>query len=78
MKRPPRTEAPKQRLLDTDEAAAFLGTSPGTLKVERCRPTWGLPWVRLGKRGVRYDLGDLEAFIAAHRNRPDTETGGEQ
>ena len=63
---------PKRRLVRDTEAAAILGTTPGTLKQERHSPTWGLPWVRLG-RAVRYDLGDLEAFIAGHRTTPEAE-----
>jgi len=60
----------KRRLVCEIEAAAILGTTPGTLRQERHTPTWGLSWVKLG-RAVRYDLAALEAFIASRTITPD-------
>ncbi len=48
-------------LLKPEEAAQALGISPRTL--------WGLDIlrVRVGKRGVRYDVRDIRLWIQAHK-----------
>ena len=50
-------------LLRPAEAAKALGVSPRTL--------WSLaiPRVQIGKRGVRYDVADLRAWIEKNKNR---------
>lgn len=61
-----------ERLLTTEEAAAFLGTSPRTL--ECWRYVGGGPvYNKVGKRLVRYRESDLSAFIADGAR---TNTGG--
>lgn len=53
------------RLLTTAQAAAYLGVSKAFLERDR----WAgarIPFVRIG-RTIRYDLGDLENYIDAHR-----------
>ncbi len=60
----------KKRLLNEREAAAFLGTSPGALNNQRARNKRdgsgpAIPWIKIGA-AVRYQLSDLEAFIAAN------------
>jgi len=50
------------RLIDPDEAAKILGTTPGTLSVWRCTKRYPLRYIRVGRR-VRYRLADIEAFI---------------
>ena len=51
------------RLLNTAEAAQFLGVSKAFLERDR----WAgarIPFVRVGDRAVRYQLCELEAYIA--------------
>jgi excisionase family DNA binding protein len=59
----------KPRLLTTDEAAEFLGVSPGTLSVWRCVARYRLPFVKIG-RNVRYDESDLVAWMESRRVHP--------
>ncbi len=54
------------RLLSTEEAACFLGISPGTLIVWRCTGRYQLPFLKIG-RLVRYDERDLRAFVESRR-----------
>lgn len=49
-------------LLTTQEAAALLDVSPGTLEVWRCTKRYPLPYVKIG-RNVRYRKSVLLAFI---------------
>jgi excisionase family DNA binding protein len=52
------------RLLNTREAAEYVGLAPETLESRRVRG--GSPvFVRLG-RAVRYRLADLDAWVEAH------------
>ena len=55
------------RLVDEHKAAAFLCTSVKTLR----RWRWAgspVPFVKIG-RSVRYDLTDLETYIASRRRQ---------
>lgn len=58
------TEARKlERLLTTKEAATYLGISAAFLERDR----WAgarIPFVRIGSRAVRYELGELENYVA--------------
>lgn len=51
-------------LLDEKEVAATLGIAPGTLRNWRSLRI-GVPYVKLGKRAVRYRRADVDAFIAS-------------
>ena len=51
----------KHTLLTRKEAAAFLGTTEGTLAVWACNKRYGLPMVKIG-RLAKYKLSDLNAF----------------
>ncbi|MDQ7830479.1 helix-turn-helix transcriptional regulator [Desulfolutivibrio sp.] len=51
--------------LHTREAAQYLGLSPGTLEVWRCKGR-GPRYSKLGKRVV-YDPADLDAYLAEHK-----------
>lgn len=52
------------KLLNTTEAAEFLGVSKAFLERDRwAGPT--IPFVRIGSRTVRYKVSDLESYIAA-------------
>lgn len=55
------------RLVDSDEAAQMLHVSPGTLAVWRCRQTYPLAFVKVG-RSVRYRLEDLHDFVSRRTN----------
>ncbi len=60
-------------LLSTDQAAARCGLSPRTL--EKLRITGGgAPYVKLG-RAVRYELADLDAWIASSRRASTSDPG---
>jgi len=60
----PITPPPPTRIVDQTEAAAALGlTNPRTLaawRVRRCGP----PFMKVGKRLVRYDLAEVMAWAA--------------
>jgi len=57
------------RLLTTEEAAVCLSVSEHWLKASRFRPELdGPPFVKIG-RTVRYDLRDLEAWVASRKFR---------
>jgi predicted DNA-binding transcriptional regulator AlpA len=55
-------------LLPTSKAAQLLGISTQTLATWRHRGDKWLPWVKLGKRAVRYKLTDVQQFIAENRH----------
>ncbi len=55
-----------QNLLTTGQLAQLLGVHQGTLRSARCRKTFDLPFVRIG-RAVRYRPEDVAAFIEANR-----------
>ena len=61
--------AGKPELLNTTEAAAFLGLAPATLVIWRCTKRYDLPWVKIG-RSVKYDVADLVAFLESRKVRP--------
>ena len=63
-------ETVRRRLVSTAEAAEILGTTAGALREARSSGRLALPWVKLGRRGVRYDVRDLEAAIDAGRVQP--------
>ena len=52
-------------LLTQQEAAAYLGTTVGTLNVWRHFGKNTIPFVRLG-RSIRYRKSDLDEWIEAH------------
>ena len=59
---PTPTTAARPELLTTNEAAAYLGTTPGTLAVWRCTKTVNVPFIKVG-RLVRYRKSDLDRFL---------------
>ena len=67
----------KPQLLDTAQAAEFIGMSVAFLECSRSRGVIGNrtpppPHIKLGRRCVRYDVKDLEAWLAAQRVDPAT------
>jgi predicted DNA-binding transcriptional regulator AlpA len=63
------TIEPENPMLNTEEAAAFLGLKGPTLRDWKCQRI-GPPFVQLSARVVRYRRSDLEKFIAARRVVP--------
>jgi excisionase family DNA binding protein len=56
------------QLLSTKQAAKYLGVSAAYLERDR----WAgakIPFIKLGTRSVRYQLSDLEAFVASRTFR---------
>lgn len=52
-------------LMDQKAAAAYLGTTVGSLNVWRTSGTHKIPYVRWG-HNIRYRKEDLDAWIAEH------------
>ena len=52
----------KQHRMTEQQAAEYLGVSPGTLSVWRCTGRYNLPFQKVG-RLVRYQLADLDAWL---------------
>lgn len=66
----------EQRLLTTKEAAHYLGLSKAFL--ERDRWVGGrIKFVKVGSRAVRYDLDDLNAYIASKVRRSTSDQGSD-
>jgi len=63
-----------KRLVSDTEAAPILGLSVQTLRNWRCINV-GPRYVRIGDRTIRYDVGDLERYIAERRVIPRDGTG---
>lgn len=62
-------------LLSPAEAAAILGVAEETLsqwRYRRCGP----PFIRVGRRFVRYPADELASWLAAHRVDPAREGQG--
>ncbi len=49
-------------LLTSNQAANYIGVSPGTLEVWRCTKRYHLPFIKVG-RLVRYRKSDLDTFL---------------
>lgn len=64
------------RLLNTAEAAQFLGVSKAFLERDR----WAgarIPFVKVGDRAVRYQLSELEAYIAGQVRHSTSDRGAQ-
>lgn len=53
-------------MLNTDQAAAYVGVAPGTLEKARIYGD-GPPFCKYSTRVVRYRIEDLDAWIASRR-----------
>ncbi|MGH9350875.1 MAG: helix-turn-helix transcriptional regulator [Terriglobia bacterium] len=63
-------------LLNTEQAAAFLGLSPDTLKFWRVNGHQnGPPFYKLHRRAVRYSMDDLKAWLRLRRVESEAENG---
>lgn len=56
----------KPQLLNNNQAADFLGISPGTLVVWRCEKRYSVPYLKVGRK-VLYDVDDLVAFLESRK-----------
>jgi excisionase family DNA binding protein len=56
----------KPQLLDTHQAAEFLGISPTTLITWRSTQRYDLPYVKIGGK-VRYDVADLLKWMESRK-----------
>ena len=56
-----------RKLLSEREAARYLGVSSIFLRQNRTNRTKTPPFIRIGSRGVRYEIGDLDTFIERNR-----------
>ena len=56
---------PVDKLLSCKEAAENLNVKTQTLAAWRCKNTYGLQFVRVG-RVIRYRVSELERFISEH------------
>lgn len=62
------------QLLDTKQAAQFLGLSKAFLERDR----WAgakVPFIKIGDRAVRYRIEDLEAYIESRIRVSTSDTG---
>jgi hypothetical protein len=55
------------RLLDTKNAARFLGLSAKTLESWRYADRDGLPYIKNGPRLIFYDVSDLLRFLESRK-----------
>ena len=63
-------------MLNTNEAAIYLGLARATLEAWRTRGGCGPVFCKLGK-AVRYRQSDLETFLAARMRTNTSKTGNE-
>ena len=59
-------------LITESEAAAYMGVKPQTLATWRCTKRYPLPFIRVGRRAIRYRLTDIEKFLADRTIRQTT------
>jgi predicted DNA-binding transcriptional regulator AlpA len=60
------------RLISSRDAERMLGFASGFLAKKRVQG-FGLPYVKLGSRAVRYRLSDIESFIGANKRHSTSE-----
>jgi excisionase family DNA binding protein len=53
---------PQSDLLSNEEAAAYIGVTPRTLEVWRCKKRHRIPYIKVG-RLVKYRRHALDAFL---------------
>jgi hypothetical protein len=58
----------KKNLVKQDSAANYLGLSEATLERDRWRGG-DIPFIRVGSRSIRYDLGQLDAYLESRTVR---------
>ncbi len=59
-----------KKLLSTREAATHIGRAEVTLRLWRWRKNpHQPPWIRVGSRGVAYDIVDLDAYLESRKTK---------
>ena len=66
-RRQDRRKKPTENLMLEAEAAEFLGVSRSLLKKDRKEQTYGVPFIKLSPRKIRYVQSDLESWIQKKR-----------
>ncbi len=66
----------QQELFTTAEAARYIGMSKAFLERDRWEGA-RIPFVRVGRRAVRYRIEDLDRFIAGQMRRSTSDQGGQ-
>lgn len=64
-----------QKLLNTTEAAGYLGVSKAFLERDR----WAgarIPFIKVGARAVRYRLSDLDSYLERQMRQSTSDAGG--
>lgn len=56
-------------LLNTKQAAKFLGVAESTLNNDRCQSYPRVSFIRIGQKSVRYSRADLDAYVEERRKR---------
>ena len=57
-------------LMNTQQAAKYMGINPGTLTNWRNLKRYDLPFIKIGKRGyVRYRKSDIDSFLERNTER---------
>jgi hypothetical protein len=57
-------------LMNTQQAAKYMGFNPGTLTNWRNLKRYDLPFIKIGKRGyVRYRKSDIDSFLERNTER---------
>jgi len=60
------------KLLTTAQAAEILSIKPSTLNQDRVNNRLGIPFVKIGKKTVRYKASALNQFIESLQTRKST------
>lgn len=64
-------------LLNTNEAAEFLGIKRNTLEIWRMNSRVKIPYIKVG-RLIKYRLSDLEEFLNKNSQFSTKDNGGQQ
>jgi predicted DNA-binding transcriptional regulator AlpA len=60
-----------ESLLTPEETAKVLSVAEQTLAVWRCTKRVDLPYIKLGKKSIRYRKSDIERFLTDNTVRMD-------
>lgn len=64
-----------QTILNTKQAAEYLGMSKAFLERDRCYGAQ-IPFIKLGSRSIRYRLVDLDTYIEQQVRKSTCDNGG--
>jgi hypothetical protein len=66
-----KSNPPELLLVSEKEAARLLGVSPAMLTARRFKRQPLMPFVRIGKRSIRYKLSEIHEFVERSTLRKD-------